>query len=189
MATKKERRIAVLKDAIKQIKAQKIIADPGSVVNLPTTIKWGNSIDLQGSLKDVFKNKSKDQYCSCCARGALLVSTVHKENDFTLDEMNNCYGSYGSDRVTDKRLLRLFSEEQLALMENAFEYRHQQYDSEEEAVEMGDPLDWYYGINYGIISNKKALKSLEFGKKYEDDTARLLAIFKNAVRNDGIFKP
>ena len=50
-------------------------------------------------------------------------------------------------------------------------------------------LDEYYGMNYDMLPKKLARRSILFGRKYKDSNKRLLAIFRNAVRNEGIFIP
>lgn len=188
MATKKERRIAILKDAIKQIKLNNIVADPGTVVNLSDNIDvyLDGDKDAKPLLIEFFKKKDdKKEPCYACARGSLLLCTVHKENDFLLSSFDDCGGSFRKNSITDERLLKLFSAKQIALMENAFEV--DDYISDKE----GDCMDdiSYYSLNSEVLGNKLAKKSILFGGKYKDPNKRLLAIFKNAVKNEGIFKP
>lgn len=179
--TKAERRIEILKDAIKQIKLQKIIASPGEVVDLndPLLIEDDvyKEVDAKPRLEMFFKSK-KVEPCFACARGSLLLCTVHKENDFILSDFNSCGGSFEESSTTDKRLMRLFSKQQLILMENAFEVENMQDDEED-----------YNGINEDYLSSKLNKASIDFGLKYEDPNERLIAIFSNAIKNGGIFKP
>jgi hypothetical protein len=190
--TKVERRIAVVKDAIKQIKLNKYAAKAGEVVSplgeLHTLAH--EDIPAQEVLKNLLKRKDGVPICKVCARGALLVSTIHKENDFILSDFNNCDMSYGEDGMTDKRLEKLFSGRQLALIEQAFEEGNEHFwDST-----IGDPEneEYYkrYALNSGHLSEKEIKKCTIFhDKKFNNDTDRLLGIFKNIVKNKGIFKP
>lgn len=183
--TKKERRIAILKDAIKQIKLNNILAEPGTVVRLPDAIET-NENDAKPVLAEYFKKKDKDKKpCYACARGSLLLCTVHKENDFILDSFDYCEGSFRQESITDKRLLRLFSEKQLASMETAFEVDGY---IEDMANDWAEDLRYYY-LNKEVLKDEESNKCLLFGAKYKDPNKRLLAIFSNAVKNNGIFKP
>lgn len=175
MATKKERRISIIKDAIKQLKLKNIEAITGIVAMIPRiVIGFNNNDDLKPLLERFFKKKDKKE-CYACARGTLLLCTIHKENDFNVGQYTHCSGSFNKDSVTDRRLLRLFSATQLALMENAFEVENRR---------KGE-----YGLNACFLPIKLDIASVNFGVKYKNIDNRLLAIFRNALKNGGIFKP
>ncbi len=183
--TKAERRIIILKDAITQIKLQNIRANPGEVIDLPWSLMSSefDGKDAKPILANFFKNNNKKEYCSACARGSLLLCTVHKENEFILDDFHACGGSYYKGSTTDTRLAKLFSEQQIALMEAAFEVGdYVNLDDE-------DYIDYSYAMNEEFLGIKLVTKAVDFGRKYEDPNKRLLAIFANAARNNGIFKP
>lgn len=194
--TKQQRRIEILKDAISQIKANKIRANAGQVVSLSydltnlDTSSNGNT-EAKPILEKFFKDKELKNPCDACARGALLLCTVHKENDFILSDFSEVSGKFGEDNITDQRLLRLFSKTQLALMENAFECTDYITDYIHDDINEGfyDSWEENYSINYEILTKSQMRKSLEFGGKYEDENKRLIAIFRNAIKNGGIFKP
>ncbi len=189
--TKQQRRLEVLKDALKQLRAKKIIANTGSVFNslnyeLDESCDANPDTDAQEIIKKLLKTEKKP-ICKVCARGALLISTIHKENNFKIDHLFSTEGSFDENYNENQRLLKLFSKEQLCLMENAFEvedigdinYYNPSWNSK------GD----FYGINYEHLSDKKALLSVSFGKKYKKPNDRLEAILKNAIKNNGLFKP
>jgi hypothetical protein len=197
--TKKERRIAVLKDAVKQIKLNNIIGSTGDVVKInireldPCTPK-NSEVEAKPLLTEFFKKKGA-KVCNVCARGALLVCTVHKENDFLLSDFENIVGAFDKNSSVDIRLMKLFSEKQLILMENAFEISNYLSDLENDSLITidFDEIDVDY-TSYSINSNeglteREMEKTILFGSKYENDSDRLLAIFNNAIKNGGIFKP
>lgn len=176
--TKVQRRLAVVKDAIKQIKLNKYIPISGDVVefldgNIKDDISNAEDVDAKQVIKNLLKQDAP--VCSVCARGSLLVSIVHKENNFKLSEFNSCVGSYSASGTTDTKLLTLFPEKQLALMEQAFE-------------EGGGDIGWN-ALNHVYLTDDEVDKCSVFHDKYEDETSRLLGIFNNAVKNKGLFRP
>jgi len=114
--------------------------------------------------------RSKDApACEVCVRGSLLVSLIRKDNNFTGEDLDNMScGYFDSWSVEDKRLLELFSPEQLSLIEYAFE---------------NFSADRY-------INEKDLDKVEDFFVLYEhNNTERLIAILKNIIKNKGTFKP
>jgi hypothetical protein len=193
MKTKKQRRIAILKDAIAQINANKIKALPGEVVELPNEILISTETNAKPVLQAFFKKQQVKEPCYACARGSLLLCTIHKENDFELCDLDGLGGGFNSGSITDSRLLKVFTEQQLQLMENAFEVEFYLQDLEEddlERVRSTDKVDYSSYCQNAIYLNEKLQeKSVLFGAKYENPNDRLLAIFKNAIKNKGTFKP
>jgi len=200
--TKKERRIEVIKDALLQLKRESLIASPGVVCSIDElaqdtdkfdkelTDKYLLDLDLQKFLKT--KLKTKKHVCNVCARGALLISTIHKENTFSALDLVSVGGSYDEDSVTDQRLSKLFSGQQLALMETAFEVEdtlEDQRNYEEHGDEFGDDQKVLYALNSALFKHTLVIKAVDFGMKYENPQERLIAIFKNMIKNEGIFKP
>jgi hypothetical protein len=184
--TKVQRRLEVVKDAIKQLKAKKITANTGDVVNFNYDSPLGllsqsedNDKEIQKYLQKLLKI-SKKPVCKVCARGALLISTINKENNFTVGDLCNISsGSFSKNSVEDKRLLKLFSDKQLALIEEAFE-RNSHYDLDEFGINM---------LNYSILSEEEGLLAHKFSDKFPDAKKRLIAIFENIVKNKGLFRP
>lgn len=179
--TKVERRLEVVKDAIKQLRRKNILAKEGDVVNvLNDDIKnqLEDSDQVQLVLKKLFKKKQELPVCRVCARGALLISTIHKQNAFTGKQFYNISSaSFAKHHVEDQRLLVLFSSYQLQLIEEAFE-QGAHYDSS----------NFTSRFNSGI-SEENAKKAHKFHDRYKNDNNRLLAILTNIVKNKGLFKP
>lgn len=180
--TKVERRLAVVKDAIKQLKGKAFYAKTGSVITIHNEAlriynNPGNA-EVKPILTKLLKSKP-ERVCSVCARGALLLSTIHKENTFTFSKLDDSdCGSFHADSIVDKRLLHLFSAKQIALIEEAFEVGYEEdYIGEEKVFNT-------------ILSIKEAHPAHIFHDKYQSsDNQRLLAILENIVKNKGLFKP
>ncbi len=188
--TIKERRLAVVKDAIIQLKRQKFVASMGTVCSLSGPADLYNvsdhTVDAQLHIQKYLKSSSKGK-CHVCARGALLISTVNKENSTPLDVIRFASGSFEKGNNVDNRLLKLFSAHQLMMMENAFEVG-----SCSKTLAESWENDWLfrnYGMHRHSLSNVNARKAVLFGLKYSHPDERLIAIFKNVVKNDGAFKP
>ncbi len=177
---RKESRIAVIKDAIKWIRTGFLRPEEGHVIDVSVLDVPDKKVELQPILKNFFKKKTKDassfKSCSVCARGALLLSTVARSNDYcvNLDLVVSKTGGYNHTKKSkakstiDRRLEQIFDGEQLALIECAFEK----------------------GMNAEVLSDEQYGKARDFGYQYPySDNDRLLAIFKNILKNDGTFKP
>lgn len=165
--TIEQRRLAVLKDAVAQLKADRYLASIGHVFRLFDLTKLSGNASCEA--RPILR---KNVQCEVCARGALLVSRIRLENEFKVGDLRSVYGAYNQDGKTDSYLSYLFDREQLALMENAYEIN-----------------SVYPGINHKVLPFEAASESLSFGFRYRDRKERLLAIFQNAIRNGGIFKP
>lgn len=191
--TKVERRLAVVKDAIKQIKLNKYAVKARSLILAKgELLKFVlEDMEAQNVLKTLLKKKDGNPICNVCARGALLISTIHKENNFILSDLNFCSDSYNQDGITDKKLRTLFSEHQLALIEQAFECGTQWFkenlDSEED--EITNQIYTKAALNTEYLSLKEIKKCKTFHDNYYNETDRVLGIFQNLVKNKGIFKP
>lgn len=178
--TKQQRRIAVLRDALKQIELKNTLAVTGRVIDpfdLLTNEEFNNEENEDKQAQDLIKVKFKGKgaKCRCCARGALLLSTINKENTFKICELKEAdNGAFDEESPVDSRLLQLFSKRQILMMENAFETE----------VLFNDR-----GINEALLSTKDTNKSLKFGKKHKNSSDRLKAILKNCIKNKGIFIP
>lgn len=168
--TKLQRRLVVVKDAIKQIKRDNIIPDHSGVLRI-----YGHSqrlfTNLSGQAQEVLTKELKGtnrQLCLVCARGALLIAKIHKENQCTNLALLGVQskGAYWNGSVTDSKLLKLFSGKQIKMMESAFE-----------------------GLRHPDIGTVKLDACIDYKRFFPDPKKRLLAIFNNVVKNKGLFKP
>lgn len=137
------KRVAILKDAIAQIKLGaydpqscigfvdgredldlgEIFAHMVNVAELLTGKKPEN-LELRSFIDRVI-NKQKP--CQVCAKGALLLSSIRKFNNFSLEKAEKC--SLDSSASDETR--KTFGKENADLMENYFEYGAPNTDFEE----------------------------------------------------------
>lgn len=156
------KRVAILKDALQQIKAEayNVRSGNGYVVSWELNEKVEALVKVCDIISDtghktqiqkfIGKLINKKNPCEVCARGAMLISSIRKFNHVSLGQLEN----NTLDNITIDRTDELFGEKNASLMEIYFE-----------------------DGNY------------EFSEKYPYPTERLIAIFENAIENRGIFKP
>jgi hypothetical protein len=172
------KRVAIARDALTQL----------GLRLRPVTGKWvlfNKILDTEG-LRDTTQVQSilnHTEQCKVCAKGALFVCMVDKSNDVTLADApitTNWTHSASQihGRATDPYLTRLFSAEQLNLIEIAFE---------------GESFDYMTGLNAkNSFEERRAAENffLVFGyNKAENAELRLRAILENIIANKGTFKP
>jgi hypothetical protein len=162
--SKKQQRLAIAKDVLAQLRAKKYQARPGTyadseVMNVIDANTYGN-FDLQQCLL------SKNPECEVCALGASFVSLsrLGDKVDWSLSQ------------APHSSLDPIFGKKQVQLIEAAFE--GWEPDRDEEGNWITDP---YTGATEATYN---------FCNKYElDANKRLAAIFKNIIKNDGVFIP
>lgn len=179
-----ERKLAIIQDALEQLNLFNYHARAGTVVGLPYGVNRSNP----SAQEELTRARKEHSVCRVCARGALLLSKIYKENEFATSALDLCKGAVNMDGITDRTLSELFSIEQLALIEEAFEF------DEYEVSEYPN------GMNKDILNENEVkaahLFSVVFNEYDEDedevnvdDAAKLRAILTNMLENDGIFKP
>ncbi len=161
------KRMKVLRDAVMLIKAKKFIPSSGFVFS---GMQFSH-LD-EGQLRPKLKSHLKDSSCQVCQRGALLCSLVLNDNSFKtryLLNQSSFSSSLGTEHNSpiDSRLADVFSKEQIALMETAFERDY----------------------NQSFLGRDLYSKAVDFGLSYDFKEERSLAILNNAIANKGIFKP
>lgn len=169
--SKKQRRIEIIKDAMLQLKAGTFVSTPGIYVDINND-NLNNQIDLiyqddaKKHLQDI-----KPKTCKVCAKGALLVSCVRKENDMTLGDLMDAGSQDAVDRLSQDGL---FKEQNLHLIERAYEGWLTNRLSNDEKDEYTPLL-------------RKFFKKYGKGRSKVSSEKRLMAIFRNMLRNDGVF--
>ena len=103
---------------------------------------------------------------------ATNVIKVRKENNVLLGDLQD-------DDIREEVSEKLFNKKNLDLIEAAFEQwtYFDKFDKE------------YISIDYGDDTIKVVPELVKFCKRYPDKTDRLKAIVKNAIKNEGVFKP
>lgn len=167
--TKAQKKIEVAKDVIKQLKVGAYQSTSGTYLEI---------INDTWEIQEEQANKciSKDFPCKVCALGSIFMSHVMLRNHLTIDELEMT-----DDIAMRKRLEGVFTNNQLHLIETAFERRIVNDDIEYICKE---PRSFWNSVPTTI-----GQKAIDFGKKYSDSTVRLIMIMKNIIKNDGQFKP
>ena len=173
LTKKEQKRVEILKDVLKHIKAQRIVAQCQVIIKYNDIVPKEEE-NVQKILKNMSKKKER---CLVCARGALLFSSIWKNNEFYKKfEIDGWSGDsmLGKGTAEDKTeengyLEKFFDKNQLAMMETAFEGK----------------------FNNSILNSKDWESCNDFNRKnyHLDDTERLEAIIKNAISNRGTFIP
>jgi len=180
--TKAQQRVAIAKDVIAALKAQRLFARTGTWARIgrdcPVSLeKLSVGTELQG----VFNQPNVS--CDACALGACFVSAVKLGNDckLTADARDNGEFNFylpsdgGGDQTGMSRTLsRYFDEEQLSLIECAFEVGE---------GALGKPYD-KFPDDSDIVD-----RAAEFGEGFDYDHDRMEAIMNNIINNNGEFKP
>lgn len=158
--SKSEKKIAIIKDVLLRLKKQNIVAERGDFMKIPYLFEGKNNFNL----KDFINNKeTKD--CEVCAKGALFCSWVGINNEFTSKDNVNAENDSKSILVMSS----VFTLKQLSLIETAFECKYFPWNEK--------------------LTDKEIDKCSDFGEKYQEDGDRLVAILKNMLKNNGVFKP
>lgn len=168
--SKAEKRIVILKDALKHLKADRIRADIGHVLKIQGDICDFKGEELQAVLK-------KQKTCTVCVRGGMLFSMVWRLDKFKLGvNTSTLRGTAGEGSQDDKYLRKIFTINQLMMMERAFEGQYH------------DRREFTYVTGMPYLPNDVADKCKRFcyGRSPHE---RFEAILKNAIKNKGIFKP
>jgi hypothetical protein len=171
-----EKRVEVAKDTLLRIEMKQLDAYTGSIIQYVNTVKdkYGKT-----SIQDVINTDSKFT-CQVCAKGAMFMSYVGRVNKMEFCDINT--GNYGQSSVHTK-LGEIFSLEQLALIELAFEG--------EQYLKYLDDEDDFDGtaVENIILSDNDYNQADLFHNSYGNVDYRLIAICENIIKNEGTFKP
>lgn len=173
LTQKQKNRIAIAKDVIKWVTEKKFNIKIGSSY---LTFKSKKQVEQDIEFRDLVRNNTKS--CQVCAKGALFICSVDKHDKLKLSEVlpqfnlnvrKNLYFELFEDDVVSH--VQDFDQEQLNLIEIAFEGRHD--------------------LDYDLWQMNQASYYLaaKFGKKYKDAQGRLIAIMENVIKNKGEFVP
>lgn len=208
--TNAQKRVQIARDVIEHMNAERIISSPGVYIELLSEVPEGFIIKRDTQVKEVF---DKLPSCKVCALGACFVSMMRRYNECTVEEMMPPkYGKYDLDEDPydflkrsarhmegqKEYLSRLFDEEQLCLIEVAYEGINS----------AGSTETWHEKekpINQAILDAHKFHMSRVYsmGGKYvevevgwkdyrrtnRNGSELLKDIMKNIIRNKGEFKP
>lgn len=154
----KKQRIKILKDVVALLESKKILAKSD---NTYLDVKYDNCSD--DSNKTQLHEVVETNKCTVCGIGGIFVSAVLLKNKLKVGDLLSGDPSHIEKYEMAVYLRKWFREDQLDLIEDAFE------------------ATTIYGGN-----NPNAHR---FGRKYRTDKARLIAICKNMIANGGKFVP
>lgn len=190
--------VKIAEDCIQRIRMKQISTYPGSFLEDVTE----NKAD---SLKCLLNTNSKFT-CQSCAKGGLFLSYVGRVNDFSVGQIQ-----YGNDIRNNEhvKLLEIFTIEQLALIEYAFEgIQHLggyvkngqniniQFDDKTEN-KVKKFFKKYGGImsELDFITTYERVDLVDFAEEelfkvkqyFKNSDKRLIAICQNLIKNNGTF--
>jgi hypothetical protein len=165
-ATKAEKRVIVAQDCIERINIQQIIPESGCFLDFDS-INEMKTETTDKSFQKILNSSTINTTCQACAKGGLFMSFVGRVNKININDIE-CGNDL--DDKEHKKLLQLFSQTQLALIEAAFEGA--QYINAEIS-------------KYTDSSNKWSFS--KYIDKYPNDKKRLIAICENIIENKGTF--
>ena len=149
-STPEQKRVMIAQDCIRRIELGLLLPKKSRIITVPN---WQN----------VNQENVNNLECEVCAKGGLLASYIGRVNNFDV----NTFITNGESNVAHKKLFEIFTLEQLAIIEFAFE---------------GEKF-----IDSVNISGKLSAKLIMFYKNYETDEKRLIAIYENIIENNGDF--
>lgn len=172
--TPTQQRVTIAKDVLKLLEEEKIVARSGTYMSLGRRIDdkdiWAGSEYWTGSEVEgvqVHQLIESAPTCKVCGIGACFVAAVRRADQCKSTDMS----SPSDDRFMREYLGKWFEEDQIELIETAFESDTSFYSGDRDA-----DLD-------------PAHDAATFGSKYKDDNDRLEAIFANVAKNNGRFVP
>lgn len=192
-----EQRRAIVKDALVQLAAHRYMPTSGIYLSLfydkgcIVSEKWN-------SVRQILEEyQFETAICKVCALGAIMASQFRVNGDCPAGEMNIDTRTYnlsiipytlGSNDTISPFMQRYFSDEQLQLIEIAFELGYGGFRC------YGGVRNWQEGDrgktyednmkDFGIvIPVESAAKAISFGRAYEQPSDRLVAILTTIVND------
>lgn len=112
-ATLAEKRVLIAQDCLERIGLRQITPKFGSFCNLQVNAKYEESV------KEILDTNT-EVVCTSCAKGSLFMAYLGRVNNFSVEDLkfNSSNGSYDDSH---QKLLEIFSQEQLSLIEFFFE--------------------------------------------------------------------
>lgn len=169
-ANKGRRRVLVAQDVLKRIEAEQILASKGDVIRLhvATGVLANRQKNPEADLKTLLNTCKNVGSCEVCAKGALFLGVVGRVNNMTIGEVRSELSV--NDNVHEK-LLEVFSLDQIALIECAFEG------------------SMYISSRLTKLTANEIEKAEGFRDVYYSEEETLIAICQNIIKNKGTFIP
>lgn len=164
------KRVVVAQDVLDQLRLRRFVAPTGIYLQ-PATEEAKDQFDSydEESSKKPVHELLEGVKCQVCGIGSLFVAAVDRANACTIEDMDH---SYENSNFMREYLGEFFSDEQLVLIETAFET---------ELIHSGGT-----GLNR---FSPKVEAAIAFGEKSTSAEKRLKRIMENIISNKGTFKP
>lgn len=157
---KNKKKVRLAQDVLARLKFNNIKPLQGEFYNTKYPLK---------SAKEILNNPSSIT-CECCAKGSLFLSYIGRINNYNF-KYNQCHSLLNETEIEHKKLLEIFTMEELDAVEIAFEGETYLYVIPEK--EMSKVLAWR--------------KKLKQGDTLKGTTKILKAICNNIIKNNGEF--
>lgn len=174
-----EKRVAIAKDVLETIRTNAIIPMSGTYIDVMYAKEFQNP--KFSALVGVQETLGRAVECSVCAVGSMMISKCRINGDSKVISSSHWSGSCNSQHLLYEDLGQYFDNQQLALIESAFE-RDSGFCSDHVNDEEPDEK-----VCKELM--ELATRAEDFGFAYEDDSDRLKAIMQNIVDNQGTFNP
>jgi hypothetical protein len=178
-------RVEIAKDVLGLLATDMIKAAHGAWVD-SDLIELGYC-EPETELKDILPKAMSRNDCRCCALGACFVAIINR--------LDNCPRPYNGKlpfSILLPHLRKIFDDEQIVLIENAYELGYGSLNPKGAFFEMywkkaAKPKP---GMDEDLPSpgSDELERAINFGNQYSGN-GRLAAIMKNIIENDGTFVP
>lgn len=169
--TKAQKKVTVAKDVIAQIKAHKYRAETGRYIG---DVKIGEEYAIAKHITgDIQKRLPELHHCEVCAVGSCILSITKYENKLKWTDVGRVPSECSS--ITDKILTKVFTPNELVLIEVMFEGCYTNGVDNYGKDKLG-----------GVLTEEAAIKAKLWYNKYPDPEKRLLAIMRRIVKNEGV---
>jgi hypothetical protein len=190
LMTKKEKIVTIAKDCLNRLDLNQITAKTSVLFDWDEREHKGEE-----SIQSVCNTDDKFN-CSACMKGGLLLSYIGRVNQFNFGEISKDNDIRSREH---KKLTELFSKEQLALIEFAFEGRL--YINIKFTKKTILKAVKFYSENGGVYADYdkdefddmvKDCNAVDFVPSFcnsNDEDKRMIAICENIIENKGVFIP
>lgn len=164
-----ERRVAIAKDVIAQIKCGRYMPDTGIYIE-PEDIPGYEATSIQRIFNDIGS-------CRVCEIGGIILSVTKFRNKLNKEDIGRVSKDLNGRKI-NSILKGVFTPKQLFLIECAFEG----YNSTADRYAC-DKMDVE-----NCFSEEEVSKIDDFRAEYYDDADRMIVIMRNIIKNKGTFK-
>lgn len=173
-----QKRVAIARDVVKQIKSAQLVPVKGKYVY------------LRGGYSQLFVNQPHDKQvntilqekqitCEVCARGALFIAGLKRFNNLKVDDIPESSSSF-QWILREQYEKNFFEEQQMLLIERCFEAT--KFPNKPKLRELTGP---YYAVV--VMAAQKFRQKYSTGIGKQKTSNLLIAIAKNIIRNNGNF--